>query len=76
VNAGVSLFHVSTRRYWLPAFDGSRRTLAGWTRHLSGLPVIAIGSVGVSAPFFARPGEDVQPTLTLAPLVALLRRGE
>ena len=36
-DAGVSLFHVSTRRYWQPAFEGSDRTLAGWTRHLSGL---------------------------------------
>lgn len=27
--AGVSLFHASTRRYWVPAFDGSDRTLAG-----------------------------------------------
>ena len=76
VNAGVSLFHVSTRRYWLPAFDGSDRTLAGWTRHLTGMPVIAIGSVGVAAPFFARPDENAQPSLTLAPLVDLLRRGE
>ena len=29
VNAGITLFHVSTRRYWRPAFDGSDRTLAG-----------------------------------------------
>jgi 2,4-dienoyl-CoA reductase-like NADH-dependent reductase (Old Yellow Enzyme family) len=28
VEAGVSMFHASTRRYWLPAFDGSGRTLA------------------------------------------------
>ena len=76
VNAGVSLFHVSTRRYWLPAFAGSERTLAGWTRHLTGMPVIAIGSIGVAAPFFASPDEDLQPSLTLAPLVGLLRRGE
>jgi len=76
VNAGVTLFHVSTRRYWLPAFDGSDRTLAGWTRRLTGLPVIAIGSVGVSAPFLASPDEDAQATLRLAPLVDLLRRGE
>jgi 2,4-dienoyl-CoA reductase-like NADH-dependent reductase (Old Yellow Enzyme family) len=76
VNAGVSLFHVSTRRYWLRAFAGSDRTLAGWTRHLTGMPVIAIGSIGVAAPFFANPGEYSQPSLTLAPLVDLLRRGE
>ncbi len=75
-DAGVSMFHVSTRRYWLPAFAGSERTLAGWTRHLSGLPVIAIGSVGVATQFQASPDEDALPTLTLAPLVELLRRGE
>ena len=74
--AGVSMFHVSTRRYWLPAFAGSKRTLAGWTRHLSGLPVITIGSVGVATQFQASPDEDALPTLTLAPLVELLRRGE
>jgi 2,4-dienoyl-CoA reductase-like NADH-dependent reductase (Old Yellow Enzyme family) len=74
--AGVSMFHVSTRRYWLPAFAGSERTLAGWTRHLSGLPVITIGSVGVATQFQASPDEDALPTLTLAPLVELLRRGE
>ena len=70
--AGVSMFHVSTRRYWLPAFDGSDRTLAGWTRHLTGLPVITVGSVGVAAAF-RRPGRGPRlPSLTLAPLVDLL----
>ena len=75
-DAGVSMFHVSTRRYWLPAFEGSDRTLAGWTRHLTGLPVIAIGSVGVATQFQASADEEAQPTLTLAPLVDLFRRGE
>ena len=75
-DAGVSMFHVSTRRYWLPAFEGSDRTLAGWTRHLTGLPVIAIGSIGVATQFQASADEEAQPTLTLAPLVDLFRRGE
>ncbi|MCW2932791.1 MAG: NADH:flavin oxidoreductase/NADH oxidase [Actinomycetia bacterium] len=74
--AGVSIFHASTRRYWLPAFDGSDRTLAGWTRDLSGLPVIAVGSVGVPSAFRAAAGEGAQPTLSLALLVDLLERGE
>jgi len=74
--AGVSLFHASARRYWLPAFDGSDRTLAGWTRHLTGLPVIAVGSVGVAAAFRGAADEPAQPSLTLAPLVGLLERGE
>jgi 2,4-dienoyl-CoA reductase-like NADH-dependent reductase (Old Yellow Enzyme family) len=80
-DAGVSMFHVSTRRYWLPAFDGDRRTLAGWTRHLTGLPVIAVGSVGVAAPFLGLSDDGKSParhqsSLTLAPLVDLLTRGE
>ena len=80
-DAGVSMFHVSTRRYWLPAFDGDRRTLAGWTRHLTGLPVIAVGSVGVAAPFLGVSDDGKSParhqsSLTLAPLVDLLTRGE
>jgi 2,4-dienoyl-CoA reductase-like NADH-dependent reductase (Old Yellow Enzyme family) len=75
--AGVSIFHASARRYWLPAFDdGSRRTLAGWTKHLTGLPVIAVGSVGVRGAFIAKDGEPEQPSLTLAPLVDLINRGE
>jgi 2,4-dienoyl-CoA reductase-like NADH-dependent reductase (Old Yellow Enzyme family) len=79
--AGVTIFHASTRRYWLPAFDGSPRTLAGWTRQITGLPVIAVGSVGVAAPFLGvsddgRGPAAPQASLTLAPLVGLLERGE
>ena len=51
-DAGVSMFHVSTRRYWLPAFDGDSRTLAGWTRHLTGLPVIAVGRAVLADPYW------------------------
>lgn len=79
VEAGVSMFHASTRRYWLPAFDGSDRTLAGWTRHLSGRPVIAIGSVGVGAPFMSVTDDASSGrarSLSLAPLVDLVNRGE
>lgn len=74
--AGVSIFHASVRRYWLPAFDGDSRTLAGWTRHLTGLPVITVGSVGVPSAFRATAGEGEEPTLSLAPLVDLLNKGE
>jgi 2,4-dienoyl-CoA reductase-like NADH-dependent reductase (Old Yellow Enzyme family) len=49
--AGVDIFHVSTRRYWQPAFAGSGRTLAGWTKKITGKPVIAVGSVGVDKQF-------------------------
>ncbi|MCK9899165.1 NADH:flavin oxidoreductase [Frankia sp. Cpl3] len=75
VDAGVTALHVSTRRYWLPAFDGSPRTLAGWTRHLTGLPTIALGSVGVPTAFRGD-DEAAAPSLSLAPLLDLFDRGE
>lgn len=51
VDAGVDIFHCSTRRFWEPEFDGSGMNLAGWTRKLSGKPVITVGSVGLDEDF-------------------------
>ncbi|KAF0845360.1 NADH:flavin oxidoreductase [Nocardia caishijiensis] len=51
VAAGVDAFHASTRRYWLPEFDGSDLNLAGWTKKLTGKPVITVGSVGLDGDF-------------------------
>ncbi|MCY3828599.1 MAG: 12-oxophytodienoate reductase [Rhodospirillaceae bacterium] len=50
VAAGVDWFDVSTRRFWEPAFEGDPRSLAAWTRHLSGKPAIAVGSIGLDRP--------------------------
>jgi 2,4-dienoyl-CoA reductase-like NADH-dependent reductase (Old Yellow Enzyme family) len=49
--AGVDAFHASTRRYWLPEFDGSDLNLAGWTKKLTGKPAITVGSVGLNGDF-------------------------
>ncbi|GCB48207.1 NADH:flavin oxidoreductase [Streptomyces sp. NL15-2K] len=49
--AGVDAFHASTRRHWLPEFDGSDLNLAGWTKKLTGKPVITVGSVGLDGDF-------------------------
>ncbi|RKR07198.1 2,4-dienoyl-CoA reductase-like NADH-dependent reductase (Old Yellow Enzyme family) [Kushneria sinocarnis] len=49
--AGVDIFHASTRRMWEPGFAGSDRTLAAWTRELTGCPVIAVGSIGLDRTF-------------------------
>ncbi|WP_221348234.1 NADH:flavin oxidoreductase [Streptomyces beigongshangae] len=49
--AGVDVFHASTRRYWLPEFDGSDLNLAGWTKKVTGKPVITVGSVGLDGDF-------------------------
>nr|BFD95024.1 NADH:flavin oxidoreductase [Kitasatospora sp. Xyl93] len=50
-DAGVDAFHASTRRYWVPEFDGSDLNLAGWTRKLTGRPAITVGSVGLDGDF-------------------------
>lgn len=45
-DAGVQVFHASTRRWWLPAFDGQPDTLAALTRRITGTPTMAVGSFG------------------------------
>lgn len=49
--AGVDAFHASTRRYWLPEFEDSDLNLAGWTKKLTGLPAVTVGSVGLDGEF-------------------------
>jgi len=48
VRAGADVFHVSTRRFGDAAWPDSPLSLAGWTRKLSGKPVIAVGGVGLT----------------------------
>lgn len=50
--AGVDIFHCSTRRYWNPEFEGSDLNLAGWTKKLVGKPTITVGSVSLADDFF------------------------
>ncbi|MEU4692538.1 12-oxophytodienoate reductase [Actinoplanes sp. NPDC023714] len=52
--AGADALHASQRRFWEPAFDGSPRNLAGWARHLTGLPSITVGSVALGSDFAHR----------------------
>jgi 2,4-dienoyl-CoA reductase-like NADH-dependent reductase (Old Yellow Enzyme family) len=49
--AGTDAFHCSTRRFFLPEFEGSDLNLAGWAKKLSGKPSISVGSVGLSNEF-------------------------
>ena len=55
VDAGVDIFHCSTRRYWEKEFESSPvdadLNLAGWTKKLTGKPVITVGSVGLNTSF-------------------------
>lgn len=53
VDAGVDILHCSTRRFWEPEFEGSHMNLAGWAKKVTGLPTIAVGSVGLSVDFIS-----------------------
>lgn len=78
VDAGADIFHCSTRRFWEPEFPGSAMNLAGWTRKLSGKPVITVGSVGLDADFLTtRVGDDpLADAARLDRLEAMLAAGE
>jgi len=77
--AGVDIFHCSTRRFWEPEFAGSDLTLAGWTRKLSGKPSILVGSVTLEQDFIDEGkrniGTHAEPA-SLRNLGELLARGE
>ncbi len=79
VEAGVDIFHCSTRRFWEPAFTDSELTLAGWTRKLSGKPSILVGSVTLEQDFIDEQqrniGSHAEPA-SLRNLVELLAREE
>lgn len=54
--AGVDVFHASTRRHWVPSFETAGTDpigLAGWTKKVTGLPAITVGSVGVDSVFLS-----------------------
>ncbi|MDP3893539.1 MAG: 12-oxophytodienoate reductase [Nocardioides sp.] len=68
VEAGTSVFHASTRRFWEPEFPGSQLNLAGWAKRLTGLPTITVGSVGLAQDFIGQ--EPARPDS----LAALARR--
>ncbi|MEP5981303.1 MAG: NADH:flavin oxidoreductase [Marinobacter alexandrii] len=53
VEAGVDIFHASTRRFWEPEFEGSDLNLAGWTQKLTGKPTMSVGSVGLTEDFIS-----------------------
>lgn len=85
VEAGVDAFHCSLRRFWEPEFEGDPRTLAGWTRALTGKPTITVGSVGLARAIAdnERPtarnmasGRVIESDTNLTPLLDLFERGE
>lgn len=73
-DAGVDIFHCSTRRFWEPEFTGSDLNLAGWTRQLTGKPTITVGSVGLDGSEFTTFLGDTDEIAQPASLDALLTR--
>lgn len=78
-SAGVDMFHVSTRRFWTPEWEGSDLGLAGWVKSFTDAPVIAVGSVGLDADVMATlSGEEARPTgaRRIGDLVRRFQRGD
>ncbi len=74
--AGVDVFHASTRKYWKPEFKGSNLNLAGWTRKITGCPTITVGSVGLDSDFLsAFMGKGAGPE-GIENLIERMERGE
>ena len=73
-DAGVDIFHASTRRFWLPEFEGSDLNLAGWTKKLTNKPVITVGSVGLDSDFTGEGSKDLSGTSNPTGIDALLER--
>ncbi len=74
--AGIDIFHCSTRRFWEAEFEGSDLNLAGWTKKITGKPTITVGSVGLSEEFIPKPGESEFRDAEPASLENLVERME
>jgi 2,4-dienoyl-CoA reductase-like NADH-dependent reductase (Old Yellow Enzyme family) len=76
-DAGVDLFHCSTRRFREPEFAGSNLNLAGWTKKLTGKPTITVGSVTLGVDFVKSFGtDDSAAIMGIDELLERLDRGE
>lgn len=75
-DAGVDIFHCSTRRYWEPEFENSELNLAGWTKKLTGKPTMTVGSVGLNEDFFGAFAGKGSETRAIDDLVERLDKGE
>ncbi|MEE9347112.1 MAG: NADH:flavin oxidoreductase [Robiginitomaculum sp.] len=76
VDAGVDIFHCSQRRFWESEFEGSELNLAGWTKKITGLPTISVGSVGLAGDFIGSFGGEGSKAAPLDALYARMDAGE
>ncbi|HEV2563001.1 MAG TPA: NADH:flavin oxidoreductase [Rhizomicrobium sp.] len=78
VRAGVDMFHCSTRRFWEPEFPETKSdmNLAGWTKKISGLPTMSVGSVSLNDDFinaFVQKGAEISG---IDRLLEMMERGD
>jgi 2,4-dienoyl-CoA reductase-like NADH-dependent reductase (Old Yellow Enzyme family) len=73
-DAGVDIFHASTRRFWQSEFEGSDLNLAGWTKKLTNKPVITVGNVGLDTDFIGEGNKDLSGTSNPTGIDELLSR--
>jgi 2,4-dienoyl-CoA reductase-like NADH-dependent reductase (Old Yellow Enzyme family) len=80
--AGVDAFHCSNRRFWEPEFpgepSGATMNLAGWTKKLTGKPVITVGSIGLDTDFITTfQGKTAEKASgNIETLIDMVARGE
>jgi 2,4-dienoyl-CoA reductase-like NADH-dependent reductase (Old Yellow Enzyme family) len=61
--AGADIFHMSARRFWLPEWEGSDLSLAGWAKSFTDAAVVVVGSIGLDIDVMASlGGQEGQPT--------------
>jgi 2,4-dienoyl-CoA reductase-like NADH-dependent reductase (Old Yellow Enzyme family) len=75
--AGVDLFNVSTRRFDAPAWPelDEHRSLAAWVKSMANVPVLAIGSVGLSTDWARDLFDNQEPHLQIEHDLDRVRRG-
>ncbi|MFD0679540.1 MULTISPECIES: NADH:flavin oxidoreductase [unclassified Paenibacillus] len=76
VEAGVDVFHCSTRRFWEPEFEGSDLNFAGWVKKLTGKPTITVGSVGLDNEFISSFKGESAGTANVDALIEKLSKNE
>ena len=72
--AGADALHASNRRFWLPEWEGDSRNLAGWSKAMSGLPAITVGSVGLDTDVMTTFTQDGEPGARVAEAIEDLER--
>ncbi|MFT5313042.1 MAG: 2,4-dienoyl-CoA reductase-like NADH-dependent reductase (Old Yellow Enzyme family) [Paraglaciecola sp.] len=75
-DAGVDIFHCSTRRYWESEFADEGLNLAGWTKKITGKASITVGSVGLNEDFFSAFAGKGSSTRSIDDLVERMDKGE